>query len=147
MDIEQVARIVKLVESSQLYKVTIEASGQSITVVNNVNQQEIVNPVKTKAIQDSTYKNSADQSAENIDNALSQVRATHVGRVYLSEDGATDHLVSKGDRIKKGQTICFIEELTRLLPVVSDKEGVVSDILVEDGQSVEYGQSILALEI
>ncbi|OLF38208.1 acetyl-CoA carboxylase biotin carboxyl carrier protein subunit [Psychrobacter sp. Cmf 22.2] len=137
MDIEQVARIVKLVESSQLYKVTIEASGQSITVVNNVNQQGTIHPLKTKSI----------QKTENIGSALSQVRATHVGRVYLSEDGATDHLVSKGDRIKKGQTICFIEELTRLLPVVSDKEGVVSDILVEDGQSVEYGQSILALEI
>ncbi len=78
---------------------------------------------------------------------LYHVHATHVGRVYLSEDGATDHLVSKGDQIKKGQTICFIEELTRLLPVVSDKEGVVSDILVEDGQSVEYGQPILALEV
>ncbi len=137
MDIEQVARVVKLVESSQLYKVTIEDSGQSITVVNNVNQQEIVSPVKTKAI----------QSAANLDNALSKVRATHVGRVYLSEDGATDHLVSKGDHIKKGQTICYIEELTRLLPVVSEKEGVMSDILVEDGQSVEYGQPILALEL
>ena len=142
MDIEQVARVVKLVESSQLYKVTIEDSGQSITVVNNVNQQEIVSPVKAKAIQ-----SGANQNAANLDSALPHVHATHVGRVYLSEDGATDHLVSKGDQIKKGQTICFIEELTRLLPVVSDKEGVVSDILVEDGQSVEYGQPILALEV
>ncbi len=147
MDIEQVARVVKLVESSRLYKVTIEDNGRSVTVVNNVNQKETVSPVKTKAVQDSTYKNSADQNAANLDSALSQVRATHVGRVYLSEDGATDHLVSKGDHIKKGQTICYIEELTRLLPVVSDKEGVVSDILVEDGQSVEYGQPIFNLKI
>lgn len=147
MDIEQVARVVKLVESSQLYKVTIEDNGQSVTVVNNVNQQKTASPVKSKIIQNSTDKNSADQNAANLDSALSQVRATHVGRVYLSEDGATDPLVSKGDHIKKGQTICYIEELTRLLPVVSDKEGVVSDILVEDGQSVEYGQPILALEL
>ncbi|WP_350656911.1 biotin/lipoyl-containing protein [Psychrobacter sp. S1-30-MNA-CIBAN-0213] len=147
MDIEQVARVVKLVESSQLYKVTIENNGQSVTVVNNVNQHEIASPVKTKAVQDSTYKNSADQNAANLDSALSQVRATHVGRVYLSEDGATDHLVSKGDHIEKGQTICFIEELTRLLPVVSDKAGVVSDILVENGQIVEYGQPVFNLKI
>ena len=147
MDIEQVARVVKLVESSQLYKVTIENNGQSVTVVNNVNQKETVSPVKTKAVQDSTYKNSADQNAANLDSALSQVRATHVGQVYLSKDGATDRLVSKGDHIEKGQTICFIEELTRLLPVVSDKAGVVSDILVENGQIVEYGQPILALEV
>jgi len=143
MDTEQVARVVKLVESSQLYKVTIEDNGQSITVVNNINQQKIVSPIKARTIQ-----NSADQkNVGEVDNALSKVRATHVGRVYLSEDGATDHLVGKGDHIEKGQTICYIEELTRLLPVVSDKEGVVSNILVEDGQSVEYGQPILALEI
>jgi len=142
MDIEQVARVVKLVESSQLYKVTIEDSGQSVTVVNNVNQHGTTNHVKTKSIQ-----HSADQNSGDIDNNLSQVRATYVGRVYLSEDGATDHLVSKGDHIKKGQTICFIEELTRLLPVVSDKAGVVSDILVENGQSVEYGQPIFNLKI
>lgn len=142
MDIEQVARVVKLVESSQLYKVTIENNGQSVTVVNNVNQHEIASPVKSKTIQ-----NGADRNSVDIDSALSQVRATHVGQVYLSKDGATDHLVSKGDHIEKGQTICFIEELTRLLPVISDKAGVVSDILVEDGQSVEYGQPILALEV
>ncbi len=147
MDIEQVARVVALVESSQLYKVTIEDNGQSITVVNNVNQQEIVSPVKTKTVQNSAYKNSAAHNFGVVDNTLTKVCATHVGRVYLSEDGAVDPLVSKGDYVKKGQTICFIEELTRLLPVVSDKEGVVSDILVEDGQSVEYGQPILALEV
>lgn len=143
MDIEQVARVVTLVESSQLYKVTIEDNGQSITVVNNVKQQVIANPVKTKTVQ----TDSANQNGVDTTNALLQVRATHVGRVYLSEDGATDPLVSQGDHIKKGQTICFIEELTRLLPVVSDKEGVVSEILVEDGQGVEYGQPILALEV
>ena len=143
MDIEQVARVVTLVENSQLCKVTIEDNGQSITVVNNLNQQATVNPVKTKTVQ----RDSADQNGKDTTNTLSQVRATHVGRVYLSEDGATDPLVSKGNQIKKGQTICFIEELTRLLPVVSDKEGVVSDILVESGQSVEYGQPIVALEV
>jgi len=55
----------------------------------------------------------------------------------------TDNLVKKGDRIEKGQTVCFIEELTRLLPVVSEHDGIVSDIVVEDGISVEYGQPIL----
>lgn len=81
MDIEQVARVVKLVESSQLYKVTIENNGQSVTVVNNVNQHEIASPVKSKTIQ-----NGADRNSVDIDSALSQVRATHVGQVYLSKD-------------------------------------------------------------
>ncbi|SNT69883.1 acetyl-CoA carboxylase biotin carboxyl carrier protein [Psychrobacter sp. LV10R520-6] len=137
MDIEQVARVVKLVEGSQLHEVTIANSGQSITVVNNLNQQSATSHVETRPI----------HKPGNGGSEHSHLCATHVGQVYLSEDDATDNLVNKGDHIQKGQKICFIDELTRLLPVISDKEGIVSDILVEDGHNIEYGQPIFNLEI
>ena len=140
MDIEQVARVVELIESSQLYEVTIANRGQSIKVVNTLNQQGTTSPVE--AVETAPTHKSENGSSEHL-----QVCATYVGQVYLSEDAATDKLVNKGNHVKKGQTVCFIDELTRLLPVVSDKEGVVSAILVEDGQNVEYGQPILELKI
>lgn len=136
MDIEQVARMVSLVENSQLYKVTIEQGAQSITIVNNLDQQT-ASPIKLEVMPNSTASESS----------ASQVRATHVGRIHLSEDAATEPLVSKGDHIEKGQTVGFIDELSRLLPVISDKEGLVSNILVQEGQSVEYGQPIFSLEL
>lgn len=135
MDIEQIARVVKLVERSQLHEITIENNGQSIKVINNVDSQSSVNPVEAMPTQE----------LEQKDSEPLQVRATHVGKVYLSEDDATDNLVKEGDVIEKGQTICFIEELTRLLPVVSDKEGIVDAVLIENGQNIEYGQPILKL--
>lgn len=134
MDIEQVARVIELVESSQLHEVTIATSGQSITIVNNLNQQGVTSPIET------TPTHKPESGSKH-----SQVCATYVGQIYLSEDDATDNLVIKGDHIQKGQTVCFIEELTRLLPIISDKDGVVSDILVEDGQNIEYGQPIFNL--
>ena len=136
MDIEQIARVVKMVESSQLHEVTIAENGQSITVVNNVDSQNSANPIEAVP----THK--LDNTSEPL-----EVCATYVGHVYLSEDDTTDKLVKKGDYIEKGQTICFIEELTRLLPVVSDKEGIVDTVLVEHGQNIEYGQAILTLVI
>lgn len=135
MDIEQIARVVKLVERSQLHEITIENNGQSIKVLNNVDSQSGANPVEAMPTQE----------LEQKDSEPLQVRATHVGKVYLSEDDATDNLVKEGDVIEKGQTICFIEELTRLLPVVSDKAGIVDTILIENGQNIEYGQPILKL--
>ncbi len=140
MDIEQVARVVGLVESSQLHKVTITNNGQSITVVNRVDQRGSNSPIETVATAPT------DKSKDSVNKSL-QVSATHVGQVYLSEDATTDPLVNKGDRIEKGQTVCFIDELTRLLPVVSDKHGIISDILVKEGQNVEYGQPIFTLEV
>ena len=131
MDIEQVACVVELVESSQLYQVTIANNGQSIKVVNNLNK---------KGITDTTKK----MPTHNVGNGSSkpvQVLAMYVGKVYLSEDD------SIGNVVNKGQTICFIDELNRLLPVISDKEGTISATLVKNGQNIEYGQPIFDLEI
>ncbi|MGM8938896.1 acetyl-CoA carboxylase biotin carboxyl carrier protein [Psychrobacter glaciei] len=137
MDIEQIARVVKLVESSQLHEVTIADNGQSITVVNNLGAQ---NNVSANPIEATTT-----HEPEQIGSDVLQVGATYVGQVYLSEDDATDNLIKEGDHIQKGQTVCFIDELTRLQPVISNKEGVVTAVLVESGQNVEYGQPIFDL--
>ena len=137
MDIEQIARVVKLVESSQLHEVTIADNGQSIKVVNNLGAQNNVSASPIEA----TTTHETDQTGSDV----LQVGATYVGQVYLSEDDATDNLVKEGDHIQKGQTVCFIDELTRLQPVISNKEGVVTAVLVESGQNVEYGQPILDL--
>ena len=134
MDIEQVERVVKLVELSQLHEMTVVDGGQSIKVVNAIYSQRHRPPFEA---------DNGEKLAENDSNKFAQVRATHVGIVHLSADAVTDNLIKKGDRIEKGQTVCFIEELTRLLPVVSEHDGIVSDIVVEDGIGVEYGQPIL----
>ena len=137
MDIEQIARVVKLVESSQLHEVTIADNGQSIRVVNNLGAQNNVSASPIEA----TTTHETDQTGSDV----LQVGATYVGQVYLSEDDATDNLIKEGDHIQKGQTVCFIDELTRLQPVISNKEGVVTAVLVESGQNVEYGQPIFEL--
>jgi acetyl-CoA carboxylase biotin carboxyl carrier protein len=137
MDIEQIERVVKLVESSQLHEVTIADNGQSITVVNNLGAQNNVSASPIEA----TTTHETEQTGSDV----LQVGATYVGQVYLSEDDATDNLVKEGDHIQKGQTVCFIDELTRLQPVISNKEGVVTAVLVENGQNVEYGQPIFEL--
>ena len=138
MDIEQIERVVKLVESSQLHEVTIADNGQSIKVVNNLGAQ---NNVSANPIDDTTTHEPEQQGSDVL-----QVGATYVGQVYLSEDDATDNLVKEGDHIQKGQTVCFIDELTRLQPVISNKKGVVTAVLVESGQNVEYGQPILEIQ-
>ena len=139
MDIEQVERVVQLIEHSQLHEVTIVDDGQSIKVVNTTNNSQRAHVTN----HGSPVQYKGENTAKDNNSELAQVRATHVGIVHLSADAVTDNLVKKGDRIEKGQTVCFIEELTRLLPVMSEHDGVVSDIVVEDGIGVEYGQPIL----
>lgn len=143
MDIEQIARVVGLVEGSQLLEVTITSGGQSVRVVNNLQQRDTTDSLKPASSSIDTIK----QTDTNNSNKPAQITATYVGCVYLSADDTMDNLVSKGDYVEKGQTVCFIDELSRLMPVVSDKAGTVTGILVKNGDKVEYGQPIFSLEV
>lgn len=133
MDIEKIEHFVKIIEKSKLHTVVIENGRQSITVVNNLDKQRTIDPVEAKP------------DEERSD--YFQVCSNYVGRVYLSKDKVMDNLVHEGDQIKKGQTICFIEVLNRLLPITSDREGIISDILIDNGQNIEYGQPILKVKM
>lgn len=132
MDIETIERFVKLVEKSKLHTVMVESGRQSLTVVNNLDKQSATDAVDTSS------------SKEHSD--CFQVCSNYVGRVYLGQDKAMDNLVHEGDQIKKGQTLCFVDVLNRLLPIISEEEGTVDTILVDNGQNIEYGQPILRLK-
>ena len=149
MDIAAVERLVKLTEASQVYQITIEDNDQSISVVNGSRtaKSSVRNPIDSLSIEAGDNTNSSLKAKNNNaqDQEALQVRSPYVGYMRLSADGATDNVVQKGDAIEIGQTIGFVEVLTKLLPVTSDKAGTVNEILVEESQVVEYGQPILQL--
>ena len=149
MDIAAVERLVKLTEASQVYQITIEDNDQSISVVNGSRtaKSSVRNPIDSSSIEAGDNTNSSLKAKNNNaqDQEALQVRSPHVSYMRLSADGATDNVIQKGDAIEIGQTIGFVEVLTKLLPVTSDKAGTVNEILVEESQVVEYGQPILQL--
>ena len=150
MDIATVERLVKLTEASQVHQITVEDHDQSISVVNRSRaaKSPARNTIDSSSNETGDNTNSSVEAKNNNaqDQEALQVRSPHVGYMRLSADGATDNVVQKGDAIEIGQTIGFVEVLTKLLPVTSDKAGTVSEILVEESQVVEYGQPILQLK-
>ena len=70
------------------------------------------------------------------------VTSPMVGTFYRAPSPGADPFVQVGDTVKEGQTICIIEAMKLLNEIESDKSGVVKEILVENGQAVEYGQPL-----
>jgi acetyl-CoA carboxylase biotin carboxyl carrier protein len=68
-----------------------------------------------------------------------------VGTFYRAPSPGADPFVQVGDTVKEGQTICIIEAMKLLNEIESDKAGVIKDILVENGQAVEYGQPLFLI--
>lgn len=74
------------------------------------------------------------------------VTSPMVGTFYRSASPGAKHFVEVGDTVKVGQTICIVEAMKILNEIESDKAGVVKQILIDNGQAVEYGQPLLIIE-
>ena len=73
------------------------------------------------------------------------VTSPMVGTFYRAPSPGSDPFVQVGDTVKEGQTICIIEAMKLLNEIESDAAGVVKEILVENGQAVEYGQPLFVV--
>ena len=69
-----------------------------------------------------------------------------VGTAYLAPEPGAKKFVEIGQKIKKGQTIMIIEAMKTMNHVPSTHDGVVSKILVKDGEPVEFGQPLISVK-
>ena len=75
-----------------------------------------------------------------------RVKSPIIGTAYLAPEPGAKKFVEVGDKIKKGQTIMIVEAMKTMNHVPSTSEGVVKKILVNDGQPVEFGQTLILLK-
>src|SRR5215211_7976625 len=74
------------------------------------------------------------------------VKSPMVGTFYRASAPGAKSFVEVGDTIKEGETICIIEAMKILNEIEADKSGTVTAILCENGQAVEYGQTLFVIE-
>ena len=69
-----------------------------------------------------------------------------IGTAYLSPEPGAKKFIEVGSQIKKGQTVIIVEAMKTMNHVPSTADGVVKKVLVQDGQAVEFGQTLLILK-
>jgi acetyl-CoA carboxylase biotin carboxyl carrier protein len=69
-----------------------------------------------------------------------------VGTAYLSPEPSAAAFVKPGDRVNKGQTVLIIEAMKVMNPILAPAGGVVQEILVGDGQPVEFGEALMIIQ-
>ena len=104
-----------------------------------------------KSLTDKDYKIKT-HDLENQTNVVEQedpkksVKSPIVGTAYLAPEPGAKKFVEVGKKIKKGDTIMIVEAMKTMNHVPSTADGVVKEILVSDGQPVEFGQALIILE-
>ena len=84
------------------------------------------------------------QSSDDADGI--RVKSPIIGTAYLAAEPGAKKFVEVGDKVKKGQTIMIVEAMKTMNHVPSTADGVVKKVLVEDGQPVEFGQTLIILK-
>ena len=114
---------------------------------------------KIKVSKTSTFVNNkvvSNQGLESLNNEKSKTKISEkqgievtspiIGTAYHAPEPGAKKFVEVGKKIKKGDTIMIVEAMKTMNHVPSTADGVVKEICVEDGQPVEFGQTIIILE-
>ena len=101
------------------------------------NQPQVISPLPSAT--SSTNKNQNVKSGNEITSPI-------IGTAYHAPEPGAKKFVEIGKKIKKGDTIMIVEAMKTMNHVPSTADGVVKEICVEDGQPVEFGQTIIILE-
>ena len=134
--------IKELVENLKEFNLTELEYQEGTTKIKVSKASKAIDQLKTNAVV-STNK-SVLQSSDNVDGI--RVKSPIIGTAYLAAEPGAKKFVEIGDKVKKGQTIMIVEAMKTMNHVPSTADGEVKKILVEDGQPVEFGQTLILLK-
>ena len=104
----------------------------------NINQPPIVG-------YNSPAEKSAIENNQVIKNGI-EVTSPIIGTAYHAPEPGAKKFIEVGKKIKKGETIMIVEAMKTMNHVPSSSDGVVKEICIDDGQPVEFGQTLIVLE-
>ncbi len=101
-----------------------------------------IEQVKTSTV---VSQNKAVLKSSNDSDGI-RIKSPIIGTAYLAPEPGAKKFVEVGDKIKKGQTVMIVEAMKTMNHVPSTTNGEVKKILIEDGQPVEFGQTLVLLK-
>ena len=131
--------IKELVENLEEFKLTeLEYSEKDIKIKVSRKIQTSQNISPTITIEKNNKKDETVSGTE--------IKSPIIGTAYLAPEPGAKKFVENGKKIKKGDTVMIVEAMKTMNHVPSPKDGVVKSVNVEDGQPVEYGQTLVVID-
>lgn len=129
-EIKQEVKVERIVESNCQMSNQVQSQEQNVVVSSNIiannNENSVVNNEEVKK--------------GNV------LKSPMVGTFYLKPSPTAEPYVKVGDVVKKGQTLCIIEAMKLMNEIESEFDGKVVEVLVKDGEPVEYGTALFRIE-
>ncbi|MDB4597924.1 acetyl-CoA carboxylase biotin carboxyl carrier protein [Candidatus Pseudothioglobus singularis] len=151
MDIRKVKKLMELLEESGMSEIEIKEGEESVKISRYGNspapaQHPIQSFVQQQAPVSSAPTSQTASPNEQPEETGQSVTSPMVGTFYSAPSPTAKPFVSIGQKINQGDTVGIIEAMKIMNQIESDQSGTVVEILVKDGEAVEFGQSLIVVE-
>lgn len=144
MKIEDIQALMKSVADNRLGELCVELEGVKIKIKNQMAAAPAVVQTAAPAVISAFVQEAPAAAPAPAEGRY--ITSPIVGTFYASASPDKDPFVAVGQTVNAGDVAFIIESMKVMNEVPADQNGVVAEILVENGQAVEYGQKILRLE-
>ena len=142
MDLRKIKKLIEMLQESDLNEIEVKEGEESVRINRKKGDVEIPQQIVAPQVQSNEIVENIDEPEEN----LSFIQSPMVGTFYRSPAPGKPPFVEIGQRVKKGDTICIIEAMKMMNQVKSEFDGKIVDIKVENGQPVEFNESLVSIE-
>lgn len=152
MDLRKLKTLIDLVSESGVAELEITEGEDRVRIVNRNGaapvqlQQPITVAQQMPVAMPAPEPTVAPIATPDVVESGTPLTSPMVGTFYRAPSPGAEPFVKVGDTVKKGQVVCIIEAMKLLNEVEADTDGVVKEVCVENGQPVEFGQSLFIIE-
>ena len=136
IDKKLIKELVSSLEENKLTELEYSEKDIKIKVVKNA-----PNEISRTQVQENKNEN---QNEKKI--VGTEIKSPIIGTAYLAPEPGGKKFAEVGKKIKKGDTVMIVEAMKTMNHVPSNKDGIIKEIIVEDGQPVEFGQTLVILD-
>lgn len=133
MEMDYLIKLIETVSRSELSKFEYEEGGVKV----QMEKPEVVQVAPVLA--GSAVQAEEETAGDNV------VTCPLVGIFYAAPEEGAEPFVKVGDTVKKGQTLAIVEAMKLMNEIESEVDGVVTEVLAENGQAVEFGQELFRI--
>lgn len=144
MELENLLKLIETVSASELTGFRYEENGVKIDMSKKKEKLQVVQSEPELIFAGKTVS-SMDETVKEENTEGEVVTSSLVGTYYEAPAEDAEAFVKVGDRVKKGQTLAIIEAMKLMNEIESEYDGVIKEIMVKNGQPVEYGQPLFRI--
>ena len=144
MEYEKIKQLMNDMGNSKLSSIDIDfPDGTKISMKKNENAEATI---KTVVVENKEVKTEESESTKLSDeNTGNIVKSPMVGTFYIKPNPSAEPYVEVGKRVKKGDVLCIVEAMKLMNEIESEFDGEVAEILVKDGEAVEYAKPLFRI--